>query len=133
VSPFAADLARLYKGGKMIPGNYDLKLYQGATINVLVEWLDGATALPIDLTGWSAVATFRETVDDVNSLFVLSSEDGTISLGGELGTIHLLAPSPPASTFEVTKGEWDLLATNPDGQTDAILRGTVRFVRSITR
>lgn len=117
----------------MIPGNYDLRLYQGATINVLVEWLDGATTQPIDLTGWSAVATFRETVDDADSLFVLSSDDGTILLGGTLGTIHLLAPSPLASTFEVTKGEWDLLATNPDGQTDAILRGTVRFIRSITR
>lgn len=117
----------------MIPGQYDLKLYQNATINVLIEWLDGATTLPIDLTGWSAVATFRETVDDINPLFTLSSANGTIVLGGVNGTIHLLAPSPAATVFDVTKGEWDLLVTNQDGQTDAVLRGNVRFVRSITR
>ena len=117
----------------MIPGVYNLQLYQGATINVLIEWLDGATTAPIDLTGWSAVATFRETVDDINPLFTLSTAAGTISLGGTLGTIHLLAPAPSAAIFETTRGEWDLLATNPTGQTDAILRGTVRFVRSITR
>lgn len=117
----------------MIPGVYNLQLYQGATINVLIEWLDGATTAPIDLTGWSAVATFRETVDDTSPLFTLSSTAGTILLGGALGTIHLLAPAPNGVIFETTRGEWDLLATNPTGQTDAILRGTVRFVRSITR
>lgn len=117
----------------MIPGQYDLKLYQGATINVLIEWLDGATTLPIDLTGWTAVATFRETVDDLTPLFELSSADGTIVLGGALGTIHLLAPSPDPSVFQTTKGEWDLLVTNPDGETDAVLRGNIRFIRSVTR
>ena len=117
----------------MIPGQYDLRLYQGATINVLIEWLDGATTQPIDLTGWSAVATFRETVDDANPLFTLSTADGTIILGGAAGTIHLIAPSPIAAVFDNTKGEWDLMATNADGQTDAILRGVVRFSRSITR
>jgi hypothetical protein len=117
----------------MIPGQYDLKLYQGATINVLIEWLDGATTLPIDLTGYTAIATFRETVDDPIPLFELSSDDGTITLGGTAGTIHLLAPSPAASVFETTRGEWDLLVTNPDGETDAVLRGNIRFIRSVTR
>ena len=117
----------------MIPGQYDIKLYQGATINILIEWLDGATTQPVDLTGYSAVATFRETVDDVNPLFVLTTEDGTITLGGIAGTIHLLSPSPAQSVFDTTRGEWDLLVTNADNETDAVLRGNVRFIRSITR
>lgn len=115
----------------MIPGQYDLKIYQGATINVLIEWLDGATTLPVDLTGYTAVATFRETVDEP-VLFTLTSGAG-ITLGGTLGTIHMLAPSPAAAVFESTRGEWDLLVTNPDGETDAVLRGNVRFIKAVTR
>lgn len=116
----------------MIPGQYDLKIYQGATINVLIEWLDGATTLPVDLTGYTAVATFRETVDEPVALFTLTDGAG-ITLGGALGTIHLLASSPAASVFESTRGEWDLLVTNPDGETDAVLRGNVRFIKAVTR
>lgn len=116
----------------MIPGQYDLKIYQGATINVLIEWLDGATTLPVDLTGYTAVATFRETVDEPVPLFTLTSGAG-ITLGGALGTIHLLAPSPASFVFESTRGEWDLLVTNPDGETDAVLRGNVRFIKAVTR
>jgi hypothetical protein len=116
----------------MIPGQYDLKIYQGATINVLIEWLDGATTLPVDLTGCTAVATFRETVDDTNPLFTLTSGDGIV-LGGAEGTIHMLAPSPLASVFDSTRGEWDLLVTDADGNTDAVLRGNVRFIRAVTR
>jgi hypothetical protein len=122
----------ILRGKDMIPGQYDLKIYQGATINVLIEWLDGATTLPVDLTGCTAVATFRETVDDTNPLFTLTSGDGIV-LGGTAGTIHMLAPSPLASVFDSTRGEWDLLVTDADGNTDAVLRGNVRFIRAVTR
>lgn len=131
-TPFWVAARTICEGGRMIPGQYDLKIYQGATINVLIEWLDGATTLPVDLTGYTAVATFRETVDDQSALFTLTDGAG-ITLGGALGTIHLLAPSPAASVFESTRGEWDLLVTNPDGETDAVLRGNVRFIRAVTR
>jgi len=116
----------------MIPAQVDLVFYQGSQIDVLLEWLDQATGDPVNLTGYTAIATFRREVGSSTALFTLASATGGIVVGGAAGTLLLTGPAPNSSIFDEPRGEWDLFVT-ASGVSTVVCRGNVKFIQAVTR
>lgn len=127
---------------------------QGETWTRLLTWLNPDGVTPINLTGYSARMQIRLTVDSTAVLLELNTTpvagQGTITLGGVLGTITLSASAAltaaltfaGASTGSVQEGTdvgtgllavYDLDLTSGGGVVTTLARGSVVLVKEITR
>lgn len=71
----------------MIPGKYNITCPQGATFHQQLTWLIDND--PVDLTGYTARMQVREKYNSPIANLDLNTENGTITLGGALGTISI--------------------------------------------
>jgi len=111
----------------------NLKLDQGATNRKLVTWKTGSPATPVDLTGATAHAQVRANATSADVLIDLSSEEGSIVLGGIDGTVELVFS--PLDTIGVTwrTAVYDVEITFLNGDVRRLLEGTVTLSPEVTR
>lgn len=119
----------------MLPGTYDISIYQGDTFSdIAMITIPNLTSIggPADLTpvGVTVSAQLRERFSDEEPLAEFDIEI--------LDPVELqIRPTIPASetaNITVRKGVWDLQVTmdSPEWQ-KTILKGSVRFTREVTR
>lgn len=84
----------------MPAGDYNFTVGQGETWNPTLTLTDSAGAL-VNLTGYTARLTIRETYASESALISLTTENGGITLGGAAGTIALLATATQTAALVV--------------------------------
>lgn len=100
----------------------NLEIDRGATFRQTVAWV-APDKVPIDLTGGSAVWTFKRTRDDAETPALVLTEGDGLTLGGVDGTIEMLMT--PEQTMDLN-GEYvhDLVFTSAGGEKDRLVEGS---------
>lgn len=116
----------------MIPGDYDLTIYGGATFTRRVVWKDSLGAI-VDLTGYTARMQIRQSVRNPAVLVELTTENGGITLGGAAGTVDLLLTSTETAALTARAGVYDLELIDSEGIVTRLLQGAVEISPEVTR
>lgn len=112
------------------PVNYHL--YLGATFQESATLKDSDDQ-PLDLTGYSALMHVRREREDLSPLYVFTTDDGSIELGGAAGTVKLRLNAQDTSNEDLIDpdGEvwvYDLLLTNGNEDPPVVDRTMAGFV-----
>ena len=92
----------------------------------------GASATPVDFTGYTARMQVREVWDDVEPMVELTTENGLITMDDE-GRVVLHIPVESAVNLH-NDGVYDLLATSGEtGEPERLMEGLFRFSPAVTR
>lgn len=111
-----------------IPGNYDLTIVQGATLDLLLTYKDSAGVV-INLTGYTARLKIKTAVAGTE-LVSLTEADGLV-LGGAAGTIRVQRSAALTAAYTWSRGVYDLeLITG--GVVSRIIEGNVLVRPEIT-
>jgi len=110
-----------------------LQLVQGEDFHKRFTWKTGTPALPVDLTGCTARMHMRASIDSPTVLLGLSTDDGTITLGGTAGTVDMDLTNVVTAAVSWTSAVYDLEIVFPSGQVRRLLKGPVAVDREVTR
>jgi hypothetical protein len=118
-----------------IAGLYNITCQQGATFQRQVTWTDSARD-PYNLTGYTARMQVRANTSSNTVITALSTSagyDGTITLGGALGTVDLVISA--ANTASLTAGQYvyDLELVSGGGVVTRLLEGNFKVTAEVTR
>lgn len=121
------------------PATVNFSFHPGATFTGSVT-LNDENGDPVDLTNYTALMHIRREPSDEAPLFVLSTTNTRIVLGGALGTISVEISADDTAEIDVDEdGEtwwYDLLMTNTTPTPDLVerrLKGWVFATYPITR
>lgn len=105
--------------------NYKLEIDRGATYRDTVTYAD-PDGVPIDLTGGSAVWTFKRARNDAETPALELTDGDGLTLGDALGTVELTLT--PEQTFAMN-GEYvhDLVFTSDGGEVERLVEGAAIF------
>jgi hypothetical protein len=93
----------------MIAARYDkFRFEQGATFDVRMTYRNKSTGSPFDLTGYTAIMSFKENPEDSSSWLELTTENGGITLGDALGTIDIYISPDDTQAITVLKSYYTL-------------------------
>lgn len=137
------------------PAKRNLVIRQGATFRKIFTWFaypyqvfvrdgivykesDGRKAPvadrePIDLTGCTARMHIRGKIDDASPLFVLTTENSRIVLGGTAGTASLFIADEDTALMTWTSGVYDLEIAHPNGDVTRLAEGSISVSKEVTR
>lgn len=110
-----------------------LKIDQGASFSKLVTWKTGTPAFPVDLTGCTALAHIRETLESPDILITLSTANGKIVLGGAAGTVEIVLSAVETAAITWRAAVYDLEITFPDTTVRRLMYGGVSISPEVTR
>lgn len=110
-----------------------LTFLQGETFDRTFTWKTGTPAVPVDLTGCSARSQFRAKIDAPDVLLQLSSDDGSIVLGGAAGTIRYRLSAAATAALAWRSAVHDLELTFPDGTVRRLISGQAEVSPEVTR
>lgn len=118
-------------------GTYNFHINQYATFEKVFIWTAGfcgcgtvgATAGPVDLTGYTAALQIRPFPLSTTILFDASAD---IVLGTTNGTITLTIAATDTATFTWWNGVYDLLLTDSSGVVTRLLQGSVTVTPGVT-
>ena len=114
----------------MIPGKYNITCPQGATFSQQLTWLIDND--PVDLTYYTARMQVREKYTSVIANLDLTTENGGITLGGNLGTISLLASASVTQALVPKDYLYDL-ELDSGGEVTRIIEGKFIVTPEVTR
>ncbi len=103
-------------------GKYTLRIDQGANLVKTFTWKD-STGAPVDLTGYIAELQVRLKKDAASALVTMLSSNGTIVLGGVLGTIQLVQSAAQTALYTFTSALYELEMTASGGVVTKLLEG----------
>lgn len=115
----------------MAAGKRDIYIEQGATFRLNLLWKD-SLGNPVNLTGYSARMQVRRAYNNPYTLLSLTSSDGTITLGGSLGTIVVDGPALLTEEMSSRVGVYDLELESADGTVTRLLEGKVTISPEVT-
>lgn len=111
-----------------------IELAQGATWIRTITFLD-EDENPVDLTGYTALMEFRNTVESTGSpIITVGTSTNTISINGTNGEITITISS--TITAALTSGTtlyYDLFIYSSTGVATRLLKGTAYVSGSVTR
>jgi len=118
----------------MAAANYTITIEQGSVFDLNLVYKD-SNEVPINLTGYSARMQVRQKYSSPDPLLSLSTLDGSITLGGALGTIHAKATASMTQALTIKQGVYDLELVPPSGAGDAfrLVEGIVIVTPEVTR
>lgn len=114
------------------PLNLDLKIRKGTTFSQEFVWED-STRTPYNLTGYSARAQIRQTIDNQTVLLELNSSSGTILLGTTGGNFEITIPASTTSQITWNNAVYDFQMISPDDVVITLLAGIVVVTSGVTR
>lgn len=100
------------------PGNYDLSIYKGMTLDLTFTWKDSA-GVAINLATYTAKMQIRDNSGALLDEFLDAAE---ITLGGAAGTIRLLIPATVTGAYTFTRARYDLELTDHIDIPDVVTR-----------
>lgn len=112
-------------------GLLDLDIEQGATFTIPIVYKKDGN--PVNLTGVSARAQFRERINSAQPVIALTSPDGGLVITPLEGKIVMTIAPAVTAALKVYKGVWDMLLDFPDGSKVRILNGKFKVSRGVTR
>ena len=115
----------------MLAGIYNFSVDQGATFSRRITLRNPDETL-YDLTGYTARMHIRRELPDTETMLILTTENGRITLGGNLGTIDLLVDDEDTATL-TRDGVYDLEIEDDEGAVYRVLKGAVRVSLEVTR
>lgn len=90
------------------PGKYNITIIEGATFDLTLTWKNPDDS-PVDLTGYTARLQVRPNAKDTGTpLLEMTTENGRITLGDELGTIQLQLSAATVTNLAWKSGAYDL-------------------------
>jgi|688.fasta_scaffold1407272_2 hypothetical protein len=120
----------------MIAGIYRITCDQGATfertLTVYNPSISGASATPVNLTGYSARMQVRPETDSATVLVELTTENGRLALGGAAGTIDMEIEAEVTATID-RDGVYDLEIYNNAGKVYRVIKGRFVLEPEVTR
>lgn len=115
----------------MSAGIYNFTMDQGATFNLEVLYKDANDAV-INLTGYTAKMQMRKAYDTSTAVLNLTTENGGITITGNLGKIAILATA--TQTAGIAAGEYVYdLEIYSGSVVSRIIQGTVNLAAEVTR
>jgi hypothetical protein len=107
----------------LTPAPVKWTIYEGATFKQQILVLtSGIGSPPVDLTNYHGVLTvWNMPAQDI--LLQLTDANGGLTFGGTAGTIEVYIPSATTSLLTWRTAFFDLLAQEPGGDLDALIRG----------
>jgi len=125
----------------MYPGKFDIKQYQGATMDFPIWYR--ASGVLVDLAGYSAKMQLRSRIDSATVVLELSTQNGRILLGddvtseatssGDLANIQLLVSATTMKDIIVGQYVYDIDLTDPVAYNIPILYGSFILTGEVTR
>jgi hypothetical protein len=121
----------------MATGKYNIEYYEKTHYSQTFTFYappatEGASASPVNFTGFTGRMQVRPLYDDTVVMIELTTTNGMITFPGQ-GRVVLTIPVANAAGI-TTEGVYDLYVTSGvNGQPDRILEGLFRFVPSVTR
>lgn len=99
-----------------------LVIKQGATWDFHVVWKDDK-GVPVDMTGCEARMQFRHRHRSETAVLNMTTEDNSIQIDVETGTIKAEVDAVTTAGIGVDSGVFDLKIHHPAGRVDRILQG----------
>lgn len=122
----------------MLAGIYNIFCEQGSTfVRVFdIETPDTNTPptwTPLDLTGYTAKMHIRRLINDASEMLELSTENGSITLQGNLGRIAIMITAEQTASL-TSSGVYDLEIIGPSGTpVERVLKGQFTLDPEVTR
>lgn len=115
----------------MIPGKYNMVCPQGSTFNkVLIYSVDNA---PVQLDGYLARMQIREKYNSANAQISLNTENGGISIDGELGEITINIDADVTESISAKEYVYDLELISSGNIVTRIIEGKFIVTPEVTR
>lgn len=116
-------------------GRLDLAIDKGSTFEKEITWstVTNNVSTPVNLTGMSIRAMFREEMDSPSPFLTLTTENGGAVISDALlGKFKLLVPAATSSAIIPISGVWDVELVS--GVTVVrLLEGKVKLKPEVTR
>lgn len=113
---------------------FPIVLNQRATYILPIVFLQDDGLTPVDLSGYTAKAQFRQTFDAPDpALISVSTEDGNIIISGTTGSITLTIPSSLTDLATGLQLVYDLFIYSPTGIATRLLYGNSWVEGSVTQ
>lgn len=115
----------------MLAGNYNFTIDQGAHFERVVS-IFNSEGDPFDLTGYTARMQIRDEIDSSTVVMELTTQNGRITLGGELGTITLVLLAANTANID-SDGVYDIEIIDDQARVFRVLKGKIRLEPEVTR
>lgn len=114
-------------------GLYNITADQGATFSRVISWKTPAKK-PIDITGYTGRMHVRKTIESEDTVLVLTTENGRISIAGPTGDVHLLVSSDDMTEIQEGLYVYDLEIIAPvSGTVERLVQGNFAIRAEVTR
>ena len=111
---------------------YDITIEQGATFRLSLIWKDSSN-VPVNLTGYTARMQVRRSYTDTVIQLAMTTEGGSITLGGAAGTINVVSAATATEDIAARAGVYDLELMSSDGVVTRLVEGKVTIKPEVTR
>jgi FlaG/FlaF family flagellin (archaellin) len=111
---------------------YDITIEQGATFRLSLVWKDSSN-VPVNLTGYTARMQVRRSYTDTVIQLAMTTESGSITLGGSAGTINVVSAAAATEDIAARAGVYDLELMSSDGVVTRLVEGKVTIKPEVTR
>lgn len=119
----------------MIPGSYDLTIYQGDTFRFTFRLRESVSRAFIDLTGCTVSSQIRALPSSATPLVAFAGvvEDQVAMPGGATLSLTPTETAGLAATGDGDSYVWDVQIIWPGGAIETYLRGNVTVLAQVTR
>lgn len=115
---------------------YTLTIEQGATLRRSFVYKTGTTvasAVPFDLTGYSARSQVRPTYTSSTVWAEWTTQNGGLTLFGATGKIDLFSSANLTTNMPAATGVWDIELVSPTGEVIRMLEGPAIITPEVTK
>lgn len=120
----------------MQPADLDLTIYKGSTYSKLFQWKTGSPETPVDLTGCTARMQIRKRVNDTETLDILTTENGKLTIyNAAEGRFRIDISAAESAAYQFTSGVYDLeiVYPFPSDTVYRVLQGCFAAIPEVTR
>ena len=111
---------------------HNITIEQGATFVFNLTWKDSLGS-PVDLTGYKARMQVRTKHSAPVALLDLSTDEGSITLGGATGQINCRAEATETTGMPAKTGVYDLELEDITGFVTRLVEGEATITPEVTR
>lgn len=108
-----------------------IKIWQGETYNPPPISFVDVNGNPINLTGYTATMSAKQTINSTNFAFQATTAN-YLTINGPLGTITINIPPTVTAPLAPFCGYWDIFIYSPMGYATRLVGGKIEIKESVT-